>query len=215
MVFAADDVARRIVDNLGTVETLALQKLLYYSQAWHLAITGDKLFSDSIRAYRYGPVVEAVRRQHEGKISVSEWPTGDADRIDDSARRVIDLVCHEYGSMSGWGLAQKTHAEAPWIQARAGAPDDASGRRPIDTAVMTQCFREGTLAGRRASDLAVGDLFITSHERFGGAGAHAVADGRDYSDVIGRAASEVPERGALDHLVYPTSASRVRPARVR
>ncbi len=37
-------------------------------------------------------------------------------------------------------------------------------------------------------------------------------DGRDYSNVIGRASSETPEPGSLDHLAYPDGPSRVRPA---
>jgi uncharacterized phage-associated protein len=37
------------------ITNLKLQKLLYYTQAWYLAFTGQPLFSESIEAWVHGP----------------------------------------------------------------------------------------------------------------------------------------------------------------
>ena len=36
---------------------LRLQKLVYYSQAWHLVLQKKKLFRDRIEAWAHGPVI--------------------------------------------------------------------------------------------------------------------------------------------------------------
>ena len=42
------------------VSNLKLQKLLYYAQAWNLAIHSKLLFNDPIQAWVHGPVVPSV-----------------------------------------------------------------------------------------------------------------------------------------------------------
>src|SRR5690606_18126590 len=42
-------------------DAMSLQKLLYYAQAWHLAVTGEPLFDEQFKAYKDGPVVPQVR----------------------------------------------------------------------------------------------------------------------------------------------------------
>lgn len=46
------------------VSNLKLQKLLYYAQAWHLAIFKQPLFNDEIEAWVHGPVVPEVFRAY-------------------------------------------------------------------------------------------------------------------------------------------------------
>ena len=47
---------------------LSLQKMLYFSQGWHLAIREEPLFFEEIRAWRHGPVVREIysRFRHFG-----------------------------------------------------------------------------------------------------------------------------------------------------
>src|SRR5262249_731210 len=46
------------------VSNLKLQKLLYYSQAWHLALYKCALIDDEIEAWVHGPVVPCVFRRY-------------------------------------------------------------------------------------------------------------------------------------------------------
>src|SRR5690348_2726800 len=46
-----------------SISPLKLQKLLYFGHGWHLAITGEPLLSERIRAWKYGPVVESIYYQ--------------------------------------------------------------------------------------------------------------------------------------------------------
>ena len=42
------------------ITNMKLQKLMYYAQAWHLAVIGDELFSDDFQAWIHGPVIPAL-----------------------------------------------------------------------------------------------------------------------------------------------------------
>ena len=75
----ASEVARYLIQSLreqcpeaGGVEPMKLQALLYYCQAYMLAMAGKPIFSDPIEAWECGPVVESVYREYEkyngGKI---------------------------------------------------------------------------------------------------------------------------------------------------
>ena len=60
---SAQTVANHFVELLhdqGGISNLKLQKLLYYAQAWHLALYGEPLFRDRIEAWVHGPVVPPV-----------------------------------------------------------------------------------------------------------------------------------------------------------
>ncbi|HUZ03805.1 MAG TPA: type II toxin-antitoxin system antitoxin SocA domain-containing protein, partial [Acidobacteriaceae bacterium] len=58
---SASDIAKYFIASFQkknkAISNLKLQKLLYYAQAWHLALYGSPLFSDSIEAWVHGPVV--------------------------------------------------------------------------------------------------------------------------------------------------------------
>jgi len=57
MPASAHDVAAYILKNGGRMSVMKLQKLVYYSQAWHLVWEDKRLFSDRIEAWANGPVV--------------------------------------------------------------------------------------------------------------------------------------------------------------
>ncbi|MBW4622042.1 MAG: DUF4065 domain-containing protein [Cyanosarcina radialis HA8281-LM2] len=59
------DVASYFIDLANktgnTVNNLKLQKLVYYSQAWHLAIHGTPLFEEDFQAWIHGPVIPELK----------------------------------------------------------------------------------------------------------------------------------------------------------
>ncbi|WP_440312374.1 Panacea domain-containing protein [Leucobacter chromiireducens] len=119
---AVRDVADLIfnrLENLGhSVESLKLQKLLYYSKAWSLALRGSELFPDDIQAWKHGPVVASLYAYHRGAIVMeNSIPGGNEKRLSHRDRDFVNHVIDAYGDMSGWALRNRTHQEDPWISA--------------------------------------------------------------------------------------------------
>ncbi|WP_181136527.1 Panacea domain-containing protein [Rathayibacter sp. AY1E6] len=166
-----DDVAALLTERVGAIDAMKLQKLLFYSQAWHLAIHDESLFPDTIEAWRDGPVVDHVYQQHKSG-TVRSW-SGDANKVEDRARTVVDAVVAQYGSLSGKELSDLTHAEQPWKAARGDLPADARSRRPLSPTLIANFYRDNrTLLGRRAADVSAGGIVILPKSRVPDVAAH-------------------------------------------
>jgi len=113
------------------MDTWKLQKLVYYSQAWHLVWDGEPLFEEHIEAWANGPVVPALYRVHKGDFKIHKWPGGKVKNLTDSQKSTIDAVWDYYGHRSGAWLRQLTHQEQPWIDARDGLAPSERGTRQI------------------------------------------------------------------------------------
>lgn len=146
-----NDVAAAIVARTGPVTTMKLQKLVYYSQAWHLVFQAEPLFSDAIEAWPQGPVARVLYDQHRGRRQVSEWSAGDARRLTDVERSTIEWVLGKYGNFSAESLSQMTHMEAPWRIARGLLGPDEHSSEPI----AEQQMRHYYARQRAAVDVAV------------------------------------------------------------
>jgi uncharacterized phage-associated protein len=99
------------------VTNMKLQKLLYYSYAWHLVeFNSSKLFGENIEAWQYGPVVPVVYRQYRscGADNIKKSASGDTNNIDAKSKEIIDEVFNVYGSKSAIELMRLSHSEAPW-----------------------------------------------------------------------------------------------------
>lgn len=106
---------------------LKLQKLVYYAQAWHLALYDEPLFESDFQAWVHGPVCPPLyARFREYRWNpISEHP--DQVDISDTVEKHLIDVFEAYGQYSGYQLEQMTHAESPWVDARGGIPlDEAS-----------------------------------------------------------------------------------------
>lgn len=161
---SVDDLVTYILERKGTMTSMKLQKLLYYSQAWAAAMTGGGIFPDPILAYRDGPVVYHVYKQHKRMYHVSRWPCGSSQALDRSERELVDAVLDVYGELSGEDLSMLTHEEDPWRTARGDLPKGAYSTRPIEVSAMKNYYR-----GRTLGDRTVADLVTASH--WHGAGA--------------------------------------------
>jgi uncharacterized phage-associated protein len=161
----ANDVASVFCARAGTTLTaMKLQKLLYYTQAWHLAVTDRPLFSDTMEAYQYGPVVPEVWRARWSWESRNPREQQiDSIQMDDLESDLIDLVLATYGSKTGDELSALTHEELPWLEARGDLPDDAKGNGPISEFTMANFYRSNhKLGGHTAADMAAGGIQVPS-----------------------------------------------------
>ena len=117
------DTAKYILEQYGTMSTMKLQKLCYYSQVWSLVWDDTPLFEEDFQAWENGPVCPELFYKTQGKFSVtsSDETGGDGDLSDDQ-RDTIDCVLEYYGSHDAQWLSQLTHMEDPWKLAREGFP---------------------------------------------------------------------------------------------
>jgi uncharacterized phage-associated protein len=128
---SAHDVAAYILKKQGSMDTWKLQKLVFYSQAWHLVWDSEPLFPARIEAWANGPVVPLLFREHRGKFKMGNWPKGDPSRLTKSQKESINVVLKHYGRRTGFALRELTHKEPPWRNARRGLRPGASSNREI------------------------------------------------------------------------------------
>ena len=108
------------------ISNLKLQKLVYYSQAWHLALHDQALFDEDFEAWVHGPVIPGLYHsyKHFGWKPIQEEITLD---LPEATLSYLKEVADEYFACDAYELEQMTHAEAPWQRARVGLmPDQAS-----------------------------------------------------------------------------------------
>jgi uncharacterized phage-associated protein len=103
---------------------LKLQKLMFYSDAWFMALYDEELISEKFQAWVHGPV--ALSQYHRFKENKWRPILDDLEKPDFSKRKVKHLyeIIDVFGSETGPALELMTHSEKPWIKARDGLPDD-------------------------------------------------------------------------------------------
>lgn len=159
---SANELASVIVARSGSYLTaMQLQKLLYYVQAWHVAVTDEPLFPEKFKAWADGPVIPQVWHARKEPSSRSVSGAGDLPSLDDLSSDIVTLVLAAYGSMSGDELSALTHTEQPWCEAREGVQEGEHSSSPISLQTMASFFRANRkLGGRSAADLAAGGVHI-------------------------------------------------------
>lgn len=136
------DVAAYILQKHGSMSTMKLQKLVYYSQAWSLVWDDEPLFDEPIEAWVNGPVVPALFHAHKGKFSISweDLPQGDPSNLSQDNKETIDVVLETYGDLTGGQLVELTHRDRPWIDARDGLAPDMYSNAVIPLDAMNEFY---------------------------------------------------------------------------
>lgn len=135
------DIAEYILDKEGPMTAMKLQKLAYYSHAWHLVWDEEPLFSSDFQAWANGPVSPSLYAQHRGKFKVEAGDLG-GDRTALSMEEVetVDAVLGDYACLSGYELSQVTHAERPWLDGRDGLLPGERGHVRITDAALHEHY---------------------------------------------------------------------------
>lgn len=121
------DVARYILekreDTGHTTTAYALQKLLYYCQAWMLVSRNTVLFDSPIQAWTHGSVAVETWDFCRGRYRMQKRDivNGDTDALDWDeealVKRVLDLYAPYDDATLGDELERMSHLEAPWKDA--------------------------------------------------------------------------------------------------
>ena len=115
---------------------MKLQKLLYFAQGWYLAIQDKPLFSETVEAWKYGPVVPTIYRELrkygskpiEGRakdiredfldLDISSEPLLYAPNVpsdDKDTRKFLEKIYDVYGKFTGSKLSAMSHVKGgPW-----------------------------------------------------------------------------------------------------
>jgi len=115
---------------------LKLQKLLYYAQAWHLALLNKPLFAEDFQAWVHGPVLPS---QYQ-RFKKSEWRpiAEDISAPKLSSEVIIHLkeIVNVFGVETASALELMTHNEQPWKEARRGIAADEPSTAIISKETM-------------------------------------------------------------------------------
>jgi uncharacterized phage-associated protein len=150
MNYQADAVANEfLVDRLGTISPMKLQKLVYYAHAWSLALYDKPLVSERLEAWEFGPVWPSL--YHEFKrfgnspimrlaVEIDEDLNEINPRVrddDETAKGLITKVWDLFGDLSAVQLSNMSHAEnEPWVQVPKKRPGLA-----IPDELTKRCFK--------------------------------------------------------------------------
>lgn len=130
MVYSAKAVANALLDIAAKkgkfLTNLELQKLVYFAHGWCLALTGNPLFSDTMQAWKYGPVsldlYQSLRQYGSGVVTetIPIHPgTEVAPNSDDY--EFLELIMDKYGRFSPLQLMALSHSPgSPWEQCGSG-----------------------------------------------------------------------------------------------
>lgn len=134
------DVAAYILQKKGTLSTMKLQKLVYYSQAWSLVWDEKPLFKENIEAWSNGPVIRDLFYYHRGRYEIDTVEIGNPRLLNEEQQETVDAVLNYYGDKSAQWLIELTHLEDPWIQAREGLPPLERGDKVIPLDAMADYY---------------------------------------------------------------------------
>lgn len=144
------DVAQHVYNRLGWVDAWRLQKLVYFAQAWHLAWDGRPLFADEFQAWPDGPVARDLHRinKYERDFTLATTlPGANVAALSAEALQAIDAVLDFYGGLSTQQLIDLTHADSPWLHARAGLGAQEPSARALSKAEMRRCYTAKAASG--------------------------------------------------------------------
>jgi len=134
MAYSAIAVANAFIDKakkigITDLTPMKLQKLIYFAHAWSLAVSGEPLITDKIKAWRFGPVIESVYHEFKsfGSNNITKHGTefifdndddnlikarfsaSKIDKNDEYANSLIDAVLDVYGDKNAFFLSNITH----------------------------------------------------------------------------------------------------------
>lgn len=130
-MLSANDVAHHFLIHareVGELVThLKLQKLCYFAQAYHLAMTDTPLFDGDLEAWEHGPVSPEIWREYRYTRTPLSPPPDLLDPVQDAEElEFLGIIGQKFGPYSAVQLRNLSHRTAPWREAwaRAGSGGD-------------------------------------------------------------------------------------------
>jgi uncharacterized phage-associated protein len=123
------------------ITSLKLQVLLYYAQAWHLAVYDAPLFDARFQARVYSPTVPSIDSRFD-RYGFHDLPAPPAPpQIPAADAAFLRDVASRYLSLDEWDLHRMSRREDPWLKARGDLPMDEPSQAEISETDMRTYFR--------------------------------------------------------------------------
>ncbi len=125
-----------------TVTNLKLQKLVYYAQAWHLAIHNEPLMKGAtFEAWIHGPVIHELWNEYRNHSyePINEEVT--PPKLDARTDQFLEEVVEVYLDKDAYTMELMSHREDPWILARKGCADNERCTNIISEESMRTYFK--------------------------------------------------------------------------
>lgn len=128
-----------------------IQKLVYYSDGWHLAYFERPLIDEDFEAWVHGPAVRSLWDYYKGRSYTTEFymPPERAEKVKEYFARtlrpeqteLIGDVIREYGDKSTYHLEALVHGELPWREARNGYSQSERSAALISRETMKKYYQ--------------------------------------------------------------------------
>ncbi|MEG2291739.1 MAG: DUF4065 domain-containing protein [Clostridium sp.] len=120
-----------------------LQKLCYYTQAWHEALKGTALIDNRFEAWVHGPVCPELyyKYRHKGWLEIPKKEQTSVN-ISDEIFEFLDEIYDTYGHLDGDELEALTHSELPWQEQRIGLAVYEPSNNEISVESMKKFYGE-------------------------------------------------------------------------
>lgn len=103
------------------IDEMKLHKLLYFVQRECMIQTGNPMFAELFKAWRYGPVMVEIRQSFRDDDLHEELSKEEILKY----QKVFDKVFDTLAIKSSWSLSILSHGEYSWKKARIGYSKDA------------------------------------------------------------------------------------------
>ena len=135
-----ESVALYLLNACEDITHLALQKMLYYVQAFYKTFYDGYIFEDDCEAWIHGPVYSEVAKKYSNYNFSEHGNIVVADDFSCDEKSVMDNVVANFGCYSGKILEYFTHSEMPWMETRKGLGDYEIQNRIIDKKLIENYF---------------------------------------------------------------------------
>jgi uncharacterized phage-associated protein len=114
---------------------MKLQKLVYYTQAWHLVVFKGEIFNEDFQAWVHDPVLPSLYDQYKSfqwrpilRNDLNEASLHELERqFSSTIKEILSDITSEYFHKDAYALERSTHEEDPWRLARQNvSPDEPS-----------------------------------------------------------------------------------------
>lgn len=126
------------------ITNLKLQKLVYYAQAWSLALNNKQLFPTDFEAWVHGPVIpglyQTYRSNKWGPINKEISLDSIKSTLTKSDLKLLEEVADVYFELDAYKLERLTHLEEPWIEARGPLAENDVCTNPISKSTMQRYY---------------------------------------------------------------------------
>ena len=119
---------------------LKLQKLVYYAQAWSLALFNQPLFKEDIEAWAHGPVIPSLFNKYRARGWRNLEAPATCPKFDKETEGLLREVLDIYGKYDAKYLERLTHQEGIWKEVRGDLPAERASNHIIPKDKMRKYY---------------------------------------------------------------------------